>query len=222
MPPDDRSRLSPRFTHEQVDFKQTLVEQDRPVEFVYFVETGVMSLLTELADGESIETGTVGNEGLVGISAVLGVPYASGRALCQVPGSAFRVPAAVIAGEADRVTSWFRVLLRYVHFVSAMTAQTAACNRLHAVDARMSRWLLMTHDRVDSDDFPLTQEFLAQMLGVARPTVNVAGSMLQKAGFISYTRGRVTIIDRQGLESASCECYARIRAELQRSLASGD
>lgn len=219
---DDRSRLSPRFTDERLDFKQTLVEQDRPVEFVYFVETGVMSLLTDLDDGESIETGTVGNEGLVGISAVLGVPYASGRALCQVPGSALRVPAAVIAGEADRISPWFRVLLRYVHFVSAMTAQTAACNRLHAVDARMSRWLLMTHDRVDTDDFPLTQEFLAQMLGVARPTVNVAGSMLQKAGFISYTRGRVTIIDRQGLESASCECYARIRAELQRSLASGD
>src|SRR5262245_13637860 len=222
MSGDDRLRLSPHFTFEQLDFKQTLIEQDKPVEFVYFVETGVMSLVTDLADGETIETGTVGNEGLVGLPAVLGAPYAPGRALCQIPGSGFRVPAAVITEEAERGTPWVRVLLRYAHVVSAMMAQTAACNRVHSVDARMSRWLLMTHDRVDSDDFPLTQEFLALMLGVARPTVNTAGSILQKAGFISYTRGRITVLDRVGLESASCECYARIRAELERSLGIGD
>jgi Mn-dependent DtxR family transcriptional regulator len=98
--------------------------------------------------------------------------------------------------------------------MSAMTAQTAACNRLHAVDARMSRWLLMTHDRVDGESFPLTQEFLAQMLGVARPTVNITGATLQKAGLITYTRGRITIRDRASLEDSSCECYRRIRAEL--------
>jgi Mn-dependent DtxR family transcriptional regulator len=102
-----------------------------------------------------------------------------------------------------------------VSFVTAMVSQTAACNRMHTVDARMSRWLLMTHDRVGVDDFPLTQEFLAQMLGVARPTVNVAGATLQRAGFIRYTRGRITVLDRKGLESASCECYNRIREELE-------
>jgi hypothetical protein len=124
----------------------------------------------------------------------------------------------VIAEESERGTPWFRLLLRYAHFVNAMTAQHAACNRLHAVDARMSRWLLMTHDRVEADDFPLTQEFLGMMLGVARPTVNIAGATLQKAGFIKYTRGRITVLDRAGLESASCECYFRIREELDHVL----
>jgi CRP-like cAMP-binding protein len=149
---------------------------------------------------------------------VLGVRHSSNRVICQVPGRALRIPAAAIEAERVRGGPWFSVLLRYVHFVNAMTAQTAACNRMHAVDARMSRWLLMTHDRVDADDFPMTQDFLAQMLGVARPTVNIAGATLQKAGFIKYARGRVTILDRQGLESASCECYARIQQEFESTM----
>jgi CRP-like cAMP-binding protein len=134
---------------------------------------------------------------------------------CQIAGRARVVAARVIEDERMSATSWFGVLLRYVSFVMAMMSQTAACNRMHTVDARMSRWMLMTHDRVGRDDFPLTQEFLAIMLGVARPTVNIAGAELQRAGFIKYRRGRITILDRQGLESASCECYGRIRQELE-------
>jgi CRP-like cAMP-binding protein len=218
MPHADRERLQPHFKEEEVEFKKTLLEDDKPIRFIYFIESGVASMVTDLTDGETVETGTVGNEGLVGLGAVLGVRRATGRVLMQIPGRAMRVAADVIAAEGERATPWFRVLLRYASFVNAMVAQTAACNRMHSVDARMSRWLLMTHDRVDSDDFPLTQEFLGQMLGVARPTVNVAGATLQKAGFIKYTRGRITVIDRAGLETATCECYRRIRDELERTL----
>jgi CRP-like cAMP-binding protein len=175
-------------------------------------------VVTDLDRGETIETGTIGNEGVAGLPALLGVRHSSSRVFCQIPGRALRLPADVIAAERDKATPWFQLLLRYANFANVMAAQSAACNRMHSVDARMSRWLLMTHDRVESNDFPLTQEFLAQMLGVARPTVNIAGATLQKAGFIKYSRGRVTVLDRKGLESASCECYARIRQELEDSL----
>ena len=218
MSAEDRGRLASHFSEMRIDFKQTLLEQDKPINDVYFVEAGVMSMVTDLADGSTIETGTVGNEGLVGLPAVLGVFRAPGRVFCQIPGRALRVPAAMIAAEAEDGSPWFRLLLRYANFVTAMSAQHAACNRMHPVEARASRWLLMTHDRVDEDDFPLTQEFLAIMLGVARPTVNIVGATLQKAGFIKYTRGRITVLDRVGLESAACECYARIRTELETTL----
>jgi CRP-like cAMP-binding protein len=211
----DIDRLQPHFRQQSLEFKQTMVEQGKRVSRVYFIEKGVASVITALADGEAIETGTIGNEGLVGLPVVLGASHSPSRVICQIPGRALVVPSAVIATERGRGGPWFDVLLRFVNFVTAMTAQTAACNRLHAVDARMSRWLLMTHDRVDADDFPLTQEFMAQMLGVSRPTVNIAGATLQKAGFIRYTRGRITILDRAGLESATCECYGRIRHELE-------
>lgn len=218
MSSEDRERLDPHFEAVPLAFKQTLFEQRKVVTHVYFPETGVASLVTDLDDGETVETGTVGNEGFVGVSAVLGVARSSMRAICQIPGHAWRLPERIMARERDLGTAWFQRLLRFVNFVSAMAAQSAACNRMHTVDARMSRWLLMTHDRVEDDSFPLTQQFLAQMLGVARPTVNIAGATLQRAGFITYSRGRITILDRDGLESASCECYGRIREELEETL----
>ena len=214
----DRERLAELSEYVQLKFKQTLFEPGKRVDYVYFVETGVVSLLIDLDGNSAIETGTVGNEGMVGVAALLGVDRAFNRAICQIPGSAFRFPAAVIAAEREQGTLWFKVLLRFVNFTDAMSAQSAACNRMHSVEARMSKWLLMTHDRVEEDDFPLTQEFIAQMLGVARPTVNIAGATLQRAGFIRYSRGRITVVDRAGLESASCECYARIRDEMRRAV----
>ena len=177
----DRARLEPHFTEEPLAFKQPLLEQGKPANRVYFVETGVASIVTDLKDGESVEAGTVGNEGLVGLP-VLGSDRSPNRVFCQVPGRARVVAAHLIAEERRASSPWFGLLLRYVSFVTAMVSQTAACNRMHMVDARMSRWLLMTHDRVGADDFPLTQEFLAMMLGVARPTVNIAGATLQRAG----------------------------------------
>jgi CRP-like cAMP-binding protein len=218
MTPAERRRLGPKFQEQSIAFKQTLFEQGKPVTSVFFPESGVLSAVTDLDDGSAIETGTIGNEGLAGLSAVLGVRHSAGRVFCQIAGRALRVSADVIAAERERSTPWFQLLLRYAHFANAAAAQSAACNRMHAVDARMSKWLLMTRDRVGTDDFPLTQEFLAVMLGVARPTVNIAGATLQKAGFIKYTRGRITVLDRRGLESASCECYLRISQEYEASL----
>jgi CRP-like cAMP-binding protein len=218
LTPADRQRLGSRFEEESFAFKQTLLEPGQAVDHVYFPESGVLSVVTDLHEGETIETGTIGNEGVAGLPAVLGVGHSSSRVFCQIPGRGWRLDADAIAAERATSSAWFQVLLRYANFVTVMAAQSAACNRMHAVDARMSRWLLMTHDRVESDDFPLTQEFLAHMLGVARPTVNIAGATLQKAGFIKYSRGRITVLDREGLESASCECYGRIRQELQDSL----
>ena len=141
------------------------------------------------------------------------------RAICQVAGSAKRLSAAIVHAERKRPDSQLlSVALRYTTAVIKMTGQTAACNRLHTVEERMSRWLLMTLDHVGNNEFALTQEFLAQMLGVRRPTVNIAGATLQKAGLIRYTRGKIAVVDREGLEAASCECYVRIRDEFALAL----
>jgi hypothetical protein len=141
-----------------------------------------------------------------------------GPVLCQIPGRALRLPATVLEDERRRGQPWMSRLLRYVSFLMAMIGQTAACNRNHDLEARLGRWLLMTHDRVDTDDFPLTQEFLATMLGVSRPLVHAACAALERAGFIEYSRGRIKLIDRKGLRSASCECYDRLRAEYVRTV----
>jgi len=197
-----------------LEFKQVLYEPDGPVDAAYFVEQGVVSLVTLLDDGATVETGTIGNEGVAGLPIFLESERGTERAICQIAGSAKRLSAEVVRAERERAGSQLRsVVLRYTSAVIKMTAQTAACNRLHTVEERMCRWLLMTLDRVGNNEFPLTQEFLAHMLGVRRPTVNIAGATLQKAGLIRYSRGKIAVVDREGLESASCECYARIRDE---------
>jgi CRP-like cAMP-binding protein len=211
MSHEDRERLQSDFVEEPIALKQKLHAQDEPIEHVYFVESGVMSVVTDLADGDSVETAVIGNEGFVGLSAVFGVFHSSSRVFSQVAGRGLRVPADVMAAECAARTEWFRLLLRYAHFVQAMTAQHAACNRVHSFERRMSRWLLMTHDRVEGDEFTLTQQFLGHMLGVGSPTVVIAVATLQKAGFIQYADGRITVLDRAGLESVSCECYSRVR-----------
>jgi CRP-like cAMP-binding protein len=202
----------------KLSFKELIYEQGKQITHVYFVTSGVVSLVTEMKqDGDIVETGTVGREGMVGLPAFLRMPIPTNRALCQVPGSAMRMPVNQFLSHTECIGVLRVLLLRYTNTLMAMTAQTAACNRAHNVEARMARWLLMTHDRVDGDEFPLTQEFLGQMLGVHRPAVSVAGTSLQNAGVIKYTRGKITVIDRQGLERASCECYDHIREEFARA-----
>ncbi len=214
LPDAEYERLRPHLNDVTLDFKQVLYEQDGSVDAAYFVEHGVVSLVMPLQDGATVEVGTVGNEGLAGIPLFLANHRAGERGICQIAGAAKRLPAAVVADERRRADSpMMAIVLRYVSAVIRMTSQTAACNRMHPLEERMCRWLLMTLDRVGRTDFALTQEFLAQMLGVRRPTVNIAGATLQKAGYIRYSRGKITVIDREGLESASCECYARIRDE---------
>jgi CRP-like cAMP-binding protein len=214
LPAEDYERLTPDLEDLPLSFKQVLHEQDGPVSAAYFMENGVVSIVTQLEDGMTVETATVGNEGVVGLPLFLQTSRATSRAICQIEGSAKRIAGHALRGELQQPgTPLLGLVLRYTSAVIAMTAQTAACNRMHPVEERLSRWLLMMMDRVGSPDFAVTQEFLAQMLGVRRPTVNIAGAQLQKAGLIRYTRGKITVTDRPGLESTSCECYARIRDE---------
>jgi CRP-like cAMP-binding protein len=201
-----------------LNFKETCYEQGQPIRHMYFIESGVISLVTDLEAGGTVETGTIGNEGVIGLPAFLGSPIATSRAFCQIPGAASRVSTKRMLLERERNTPLAQLILRNANATMSMLAQTAACNRAHPVEERMARWLLMTHDRVDGDEFPLTQEFLAQMLGVRRPSVNTAGLALQNAGLIRYSRGKITIVNRNGLESSSCECYAFIARAFEDAL----
>jgi len=214
----EHRRLSRHFERVSIKFNETLYEPHDDIQYVYFPETGVISLVTVLDRGGMVETGIVGHEGMVGLSVVLGMPSSPGRAVCQIGGEGTRLKAAVLSEERRRSGALNEVLLRYVYAMMAMVSQGAACNRAHSVEARLSRWLLMTHDRVDGDELALTQGFLAIMLGVHRPSVNLAGAALQTAGLIQYTRGKITITDRSGLERAACECYGKIKAEYARAL----
>jgi CRP-like cAMP-binding protein len=215
LPPAEYERLSPHLEDVELNYKETLYDQGESLDALHFVERGVISLVVVL-DDDLIEAGTVGNEGVAGIHGILGVDVAPGRAICQVPGGAKRLDLSV-AREQPVMSVFWQLLLRYTNALISMLAQTAACNRAHPLDERMCRWLLMTVDRVDRDEFPLTQEFLAQMLGVRRPSVNLAGATLQRAGLIRYSRGSIKVLDRKGLEESSCECYARIRDEFARA-----
>ena len=191
---------------------------DGPIHGVYFPRTAVCSLLTPLADESPVESATVGCEGLVGVPVLLGAQTSHTQALTQIPGTAARV-------DAGRFREWLAtadgalpLFLRYAQVLLEQTAQSVACNRKHEMDERCARWLLATRDRVGADAFLLTHEFLAAMLGARRASVTVAAGMLQQAGLIRYSRGRVTVLDRERLEEASCECYRVVRDQHERLL----
>jgi CRP-like cAMP-binding protein len=195
------------------DVRTVLFEPGGPIEAVYFPTDGVISLVTPLNDGAVVEVATIGNEGIVGVPLVpLGALAV--RAITQVAGRGMRVDAAVFVEWFERSQAFQTLVDRYTQALFGQIAQAAACNRLHSSEERLSRWLLMSQDRVESSQFMITQEFLGQMLGARRSTVSVSAGILQRAGLISYTRGRVTIVNRAGLEAVSCECYAVIKAEL--------
>lgn len=210
------SALAPQLSDMPLEFKEVLYEQGDPTDSLYFVEEGVVSLVLMLRDGE-VETGTIGNEGVAGVHGFLGVNKAHERAICQVAGRALRMPLDAVR-RLPQDGPLHRQLYRYIDALMAMFAQTAACNRAHSLEQRMSRWLLMTLDRVGRPEFSLTQEFLAQMLGVRRPTVSITGAALQRAGLIRYSRGRIAVVDRRGLEATACECYERMRREFDEAL----
>ncbi len=198
-----------------LDVRTVLFEPGGPIEAVYFPTDGVISLVTPLNDGAIVEVATIGNEGIVGVPLVpLGALAV--RAITQVAGHGLRVDAKVFLEWLERSHAFQTLVDRYTQALFGQIAQAAACNRLHSSEERLSRWLLMSHDRVESDQFMITQEFLGQMLGARRSTVSVSAGILQRAGLISYRRGHVTIVDREGLEAVSCECYAVIKAELDR------
>jgi CRP-like cAMP-binding protein len=194
-------------------------EPGAPITELYFPQTAVFSMVREMTDGAGIEVGTIGREGIVGGSVLAGATSMSTRCIVQIPGRARRIATSKLrgavarslvdgSGRADGSASLADLLQRYAQALFEQVTQTAACNRLHALEQRCARWLLMTHDRVDGDELTLTQEFLSYMLGVRRAGVTEACGTLQRSGLIRYRHGHITIVDRAGLEAAACECYA--------------
>jgi CRP-like cAMP-binding protein len=218
LPADDFNRLRPFLTTVPIRVKQVLHKSGEPLKTVYFLNGGVASITTLLSDGTTVEAATVGDEGMLGVEAFLDVAaVAAGETLIQVPDTSAETMSAADFRRAVAKPGAFRDLVgRYTHVVIAQMMQTTACNALHQVTPRCARWLLMTHDRMHEQDFHLSHEFLAVMLGVQRPTVSLVAGTLQQAGLIRYTHGRVTVRDRKGLESAACECYPIIRAHFDR------
>src|SRR5262245_37763047 len=186
--PSERRRLDEFLEPVHLGFGQTLYERDEPIQDVYFPAGGVVSVLIPMSDGHGVEVATVGREGMIGISAFLGAERAPTRSICQIEGDALRMRARDFTRESMVTDGFARVLRRYVDALLHQVAQSAACNRLHPIEARACRWLLMTHDRVGADRFPLTQDLWARMLGVRRASVNVAAGMLYQAGIIRYSR----------------------------------
>ena len=216
LPDEDYELLRPHLSRVDLEYRQSLCEASRPIEQVYFPLQGVASQVITMSNGASAEVGTIGNEGFVGLPVCLGDRVAPSSIYVQVPGTALRMDAGVFAVELERSRTLHRFMLRYVLVFLNHVAQSAACARLHRAPQRCCRWLLMTRDRMDSDDFLLTQEFLGMMLGVRRTTVTDVMGTLQKARLIRYRRGRVTILDRDGLLHRACECYGISKSEFDR------
>jgi CRP-like cAMP-binding protein len=218
LPRDDYDRLLPHLAKVALPLKEILYEANGPIPHIFFPLNGVVSLVIMMESGFTLEVGTIGNEGMVGTPVFLGSESSPTRAISQVPGEALRMETPVFQEEMRLGGPLYALAQRYTQALINQISQSTVCNRRHSVEKRMCRWLLMSHDRVGADEFPLTQEFLAQMLGVRRPTVSAVAAILQKAGLIAYHRGTLTVLDRKGLEAASCECYRVVMEELDRLL----
>jgi CRP-like cAMP-binding protein len=198
-----------------------LHEPGDPIKFGYFLNSGLASVLTVLAEGKSVEVGLTGKEGFVGLPLIIGFSSSPTRTVIQIKATGFRINGKNLAQVVRQTPSLTNLLQRYVQILGMQGTQVAACNRLHEVDERLARWLLMCQDRIGSDFVPLTQEFLAHMLGTRRASVTVAAGILQKAGLITYQRGHVHIVDRARLEAASCECYGMMQQQSKRWTSEG-
>jgi CRP-like cAMP-binding protein len=214
----DYERLRPHLSPVVFDYRKSLYEASRPIDHVYFPVDGVASLVITTAEGAGAEIGTIGSEGLVGLPVCLGDREAPSSVYVQVPGNGLKIDARVFRAELDRSPTLNLVMLRYAHAFFNQVAQSAACAHLHRVEQRCCRWLLMTRDRMPSDDFLLTQEFLGMMLGVRRTTVTDVMGVLKKAGLANYRRGHVTILDHEALRHRACECYEISKQEFDRLL----
>ena len=215
---EDRERLHRHLEPVVLEYRRSLYDANAGIEFVYFIESGVGSLVLTMASGQAAEVGTIGNEGFVGLPVLLGDDRGPTSVYMQVPGAGLRMKVETFREELERSAPMRATMLRYAHAFFNQVAQSAACANFHSLDQRCCRWLLMTHDRMPSDQFLLTHEFLAMMLGVRRAGVTVAAGVLQRAGLIRYDRGRVAILDRKGLQERACECYAVAKAEFDRLL----
>lgn len=221
LPDGERALIEPELERVPLEFKQVLEQSDRQLSHMWFPCTGVASIVSQMADGGVVEVATIGREGVVGLAEILGADRLAQTTFVQVVGEADRIPVARFREMSGQLPILGRTLLRYAAALVTQISQGSACNRLHPVEARCARWLLMTHDRVSGDRFRLTHEFLAAMLGVTRPSVTIAAGILQNAGLITYARGQVDILDRKRLEAAACECYAIITDEFRHLVGPG-
>jgi CRP-like cAMP-binding protein len=215
LPPKERQTLLAKLEFVRLKTHQVLHEPGDTLKSGYFCDIGLISILTVFPDGKSVEVGLVGNEGFVGVPLVAGLRTAPTRAIAQIEATAFRVDGETLMVILRRCPKLERRLQQFSQVLAMQATQIAACNRLHEVDERLARWLLMSADRVGSNSLPLTQEFLAQMLGTRRASVNVAAGILQRAGLIAHSRGDVEIIDRRKLEEASCECCGIMQRQIK-------
>jgi CRP-like cAMP-binding protein len=218
LSPADFAELSQELQPVALPKKQVIYEVGETLDQIYFIEEGLASVLTMMEDGASSEVGMVGPEGLIGVSALLGGKASAQHIVIQLPGTAYRIAAGACKAVFENNARVRAVLLRFVEDILNLSAQTAACNRLHQVEQRAARWLLMSSDRSDSNVLRLTQEFLAAMLGVRRSGISEAAAELQRSGLIRYRRGEITIVDRDGLEGIACECYDLDRRRVERLL----
>jgi hypothetical protein len=218
LAPEDYANLSPHLQTVRLECGAILGGDAGACPFAYFPTTCVVSLICEMEDGATAEVALTGNEGVLGTSLFLGGRTATNRAIVGIAGEAQRMDARILRRQFMRCEAFQRVLLKYTDALISQISNTAACNRRHTLEKRLCRWLLLLHDRASSDEFVMTQEFIANMLGGRRETVTVAAGHLQDSGLIHYTRGRLRIVDRPGLENYVCECYRNVRGEYARPL----
>lgn len=213
LPIEDYNRIFPKLEKVSLNYEETLYKKNEEIRFVYFPNSGIISLLTSVENNLTLEVGLVGKEGMVGIGLYLGVKMSTKQAIVQGNGSAMKMQAEDFLAECENCGALPRILRRFIHSRLTQVSQSAACYRFHPIEARLSRWLLMTSDRMETEHFEITQEFLSNMLGVRREAVNKAAVALQQHKLISYSRGHISIIDHKGLERATCICYEIIKQE---------
>jgi CRP-like cAMP-binding protein len=218
LPDPEWRRWQPLLEHVDMPLGQVLYESGATLTHVYFPTTSIVSLLYVMENGASAEIAVVGNEGLVGVSLFMGGESTPSRAVVQSGGHGFRLKAQWMKDEFARAGPVLHLLLRYTQALITQMAQTAVCNRHHSLDQQLCRWLLLSLDRLRANEVAMTQELIANMLGVRREGVTAAAQELQQAGLISYARGRITVLDRAGLENRTCECYAVVKREYDRLL----
>lgn len=208
--------MQPHMELVSLSHRQTIIVPYEAIPFIYFPINSLLSLVTVMEDGSTVEAGSIGREGMAGLPVLLDADMTPMQTLTQIPGQAVRVKAEIIKEAFDKGGVLQKIFRRYIHTIIVVGSQTAACNRLHHIEARLCRWLLMSSDGVGSQEFFLTHEFLSTMLGVRRAGVSEAASQLQGKGLIRYQRGRIQILDRKSLEIAACECYRLVKAEYNR------
>lgn len=220
LPSKEYNRLADHLKPVNLTGGEILLEPHEPIKKIYFPERAMISLVSIMMDGSTTEIGLIGNEGLIGLPAILGGNSTTSRTIVQVSGTALEISAEIVKQEFERGEKLYQLLLLYTQALLTQVSQSAACNRQHKIEERLARWLLSVQDCIMQDELPLTQEFIANMLGTRRSGVTVAAGILQQAGIIRYSRGRITILDQEALEATACECYRLVQNEFLRLLGS--